>query len=101
MKKLKAAQGIELATDKPRGLDHAASGAVLAIGRIQANPDAVLLTSPQLAAKLNVPASWVREKTRRRALTRDQDPLPVVRLGKYVRFSWPAVEAWLARQSKR
>lgn len=58
----------------------------------------VLLTPEQLSAKLNVPPSWVREKTRERARIRDKDPLPVVRLGKYVRFSWPAVEAWLARQ---
>jgi hypothetical protein len=58
----------------------------------------VLLTPAELAARLAVPQSWVREKTRERARIRDNDPLPVVRLGKYVRFSWPAVEAWLARQ---
>jgi hypothetical protein len=61
-------------------------------------PVTTLLTPEQLSAKLNVPPSWVREKTRERARLRDKDPLPVVRLGKYVRFSWPAVEAWLARQ---
>jgi hypothetical protein len=59
---------------------------------------AALLTPEQLAGKLCVPPTWVREKTRERARVRDKDPLPVVRLGKYVRFSWPAVEAWLARQ---
>jgi predicted DNA-binding transcriptional regulator AlpA len=58
-----------------------------------------LLTPQQLAEKLAVPASWIREKTRRRARVRDSDPLPVVRLGKYVRFRWAEVEAWLARQS--
>jgi hypothetical protein len=58
----------------------------------------VLLTPAELAARLAVPQTWVREKTRERARQRDRDPLPVVRLGKYVRFSWPAVEAWLARQ---
>jgi hypothetical protein len=57
----------------------------------------VLLTPAELAARLAVPQSWIREKTRERARVRDADPLPVVRLGKYVRFSWPAVEAWLAR----
>lgn len=61
-------------------------------------PITTLLTPEQLSEKLNVPPSWVREKTRERARIRDKDPLPVVRLGKYVRFSWPAVEAWLARQ---
>jgi hypothetical protein len=63
-----------------------------------ASVTAALLTPLQLAERLAVPASWVREKTRERARLRDKDPLPVVRLGKYVRFSWPAVEAWLARQ---
>jgi excisionase family DNA binding protein len=60
-------------------------------------PDA-LLTPEELAARLAVPPSWIREKTRDRARQRDHDPLPVVRLGKYVRFSWAAVEAWLQRQ---
>jgi hypothetical protein len=58
----------------------------------------VLLTPAELASRLAVPPTWVREKTRERARQRDSDPLPVVRLGKYVRFSWPAVEAWLQRQ---
>jgi hypothetical protein len=58
----------------------------------------VLLTPAELAAKLSVPPSWVRAKTRTRARVRDADPLPVVRLGKYVRFNWAAVEAWLLRQ---
>jgi len=59
----------------------------------------VLLTPQQLAEKLAVPASWVREKSRERARIRDADPLPLVRLGKYVRFRWDEVEAWIARQS--
>jgi len=59
---------------------------------------AVLLTPGELAAKLNVPPSWIREKTRARGRTRDKDPLPVVRLGKYVRFRWNDIETWLARQ---
>jgi hypothetical protein len=58
----------------------------------------VLLTPAELAARLAVPQSWIREKTRERARLRDKDPLPCVRLGKYVRFSWPAVEAWIGRQ---
>jgi len=58
----------------------------------------VLLTPAELAARLAVGESWVREKTRERARLRDEDPLPCVRLGKYVRFSWAAVEAWLQRQ---
>jgi excisionase family DNA binding protein len=61
---------------------------------------AVLLTPEQLARRLSVPTSWIREKTRERARVRDEDPLPVVRLGKYTRFSWEQVEAWLKRQSQ-
>jgi excisionase family DNA binding protein len=61
---------------------------------------AALLTPQQLADRLVVPLSWIREKTRQRARTRDADPLPCVRLGKYVRFRWTDVEAWLKRQSQ-
>jgi hypothetical protein len=57
-----------------------------------------LLTPAELAARLAVPQSWVRKKCRRRALERDADPLPHKKLGKYTRFSWPEVEAWLLRQ---
>ena len=59
----------------------------------------MLEPADQLAARLAVPQTWVREKTRERAQLRDKDPLPVVRLGKYVRFNWPDIEKWLARQS--
>jgi hypothetical protein len=58
-----------------------------------------LLTPAQLAERLSVPQSWIREKTRNRARVRDADPLPVLRLGKYCRFDWSNVAAWLARQS--
>jgi hypothetical protein len=60
----------------------------------------VLLNAQQLAERLNVPVSWVREKSRERARLRDADPLPTIALGKYCRFSWPAVQAWIERQSK-
>lgn len=59
----------------------------------------VLLTPEELAARLAVPPSWIREKTRERARVRDKDPLPFVRLGKYVRFRWTDVENWIARQA--
>jgi excisionase family DNA binding protein len=63
-----------------------------------ATVDSVLLTPEELAMRLNVRPSWVREKTRERARIRDRDPLPCVRLGRYVRFRWSDVEKWLARQ---
>ena len=52
------------------------------------------------AERLSVPPSWVGEKTRARARLRDKDPLPVVRLGKYVRFVSEDVDAWVARQGR-
>ena len=64
----------------------------------QAPAMGVLLTPAELAARLAVGESWAREKIREDARVRDRDPLPCVRLGKYVRFSWAAVEAWLQRQ---
>jgi hypothetical protein len=101
MKRLKAVQATETAIVRRRGPDQFASAPAIAIGRPESDDKAVLLTSPQLAIKLNVPPSWIREKTRQRARTRDEDPLPVVRLGKYVRFDWKAVSEWLERQSTR
>jgi hypothetical protein len=62
--------------------------------------DAVLLTPHQLADRLAVPLSWVREKTRQRARERDEDPLPTIHLGKYTRFDWSEVQVWLKRQSQ-
>jgi excisionase family DNA binding protein len=70
--------------------------------RIEQRPPGMgpaLLTPEQLAEKLAVPVSWIREKTRERARVRDEDPLPFVHLGKYCRFRWSDVEAWLSRQN--
>jgi hypothetical protein len=50
-----------------------------------------LLTPAELAGRLKVPKSWVYEKTRGRS----RDPLPVMRIGKYMRFHWPDIVAWL------
>jgi excisionase family DNA binding protein len=50
-----------------------------------------ILTPDELAARLKVSRSWVYEKMR----SRSENPLPVFRIGKYVRFSWVAVSGWL------
>jgi excisionase family DNA binding protein len=47
-----------------------------------------LLTSEELALRLNVPKGWPLEQAR-------AGTIPHLRLGRYVRFSWPAVEEWL------
>ncbi len=52
-----------------------------------------ILTPGELAGRLKVPKTWVYEKTRSRSL----DSLPFFRVGKYLRFYWPNVVAWLER----
>jgi predicted DNA-binding transcriptional regulator AlpA len=54
------------------------------------NP-ADILTVPELAARLKVRPTWVYEHLRERG----ENPLPTIRVGKYLRFSWPVVCAWL------
>jgi hypothetical protein len=55
-----------------------------------------VLDATQLAERWHVPVSWVREQTRSRAA----DPLPCVRLGRYVRFEWesPKLTAWWGKR---
>ena len=57
-----------------------------------------LLTVEELASRLRVPPSWIREQTRSRNL--QGDPLPHLRLGRYIRFQWESAElrAWLRRR---
>lgn len=62
-------------------------------GRAATLDPAGILTPEELAGRLKVPKSWVYEKTRSRSL----DPLPSIRLGKYLRFYWPDVVSWMAR----
>ena len=52
-----------------------------------------LMTVPELAAFLNVPVSWVYERTRRRGAER----VPHIKLGKYLRFSLPEIIVWLRK----
>ncbi len=54
-----------------------------------------LLTPEELAQRLKVPKSWIFEQTRERSKVRNARPLPVIRMGKYLRFSWRAVSDWL------
>ena len=47
-----------------------------------------LLDAREVAERLNVPVSWVRESTRSGAM-------PHLRLGRYVRYELGEVETWL------
>jgi len=54
------------------------------------------IDSRELARRLTVPTSWIRDQVR----ARSEDPLPHVHLGKYVRFLWgsPELELWIRRR---
>ena len=53
------------------------------------------IDSRELARRLTVPQSWIRDQVR----ARSQDPIPHVNFGKYVRFLWgsSALEFWIQR----
>jgi excisionase family DNA binding protein len=50
-----------------------------------------LLTAKEVGERLSVPETWVRQESR-------EGRMPCLRLGRYVRFDWPAVVEWLAEQ---
>jgi hypothetical protein len=56
------------------------------------------IDSAQLAARLQIPESWVRNHTRAR--TPKEERIPCVRFGRYVRFEWgsPQLEEWIAKK---
>lgn len=54
-----------------------------------------ILTVEELAKRLKVPVSWVYEKQR----ARYSNPLPTLKIGRYLRFDWAQVSAWLQSTS--
>jgi hypothetical protein len=50
-----------------------------------------ILTPEQLAERLQVAVSWVYKSCAKQGANH----LPVLRCGRYLRFSWPEVCAWL------
>ena len=58
-----------------------------------------LIDSRELASRLRVPESWVRNRTR--GCTPASERIPCIRLGKYVRFCWHSAELqdWIGKQS--
>jgi predicted DNA-binding transcriptional regulator AlpA len=57
---------------------------------------AQILTLEELAQRLKVSERWVYEKSRKRC----QNPLPTIRIGRYLRFDWISVSAWLRQQER-
>lgn len=49
----------------------------------------------ELATKLNVPKSWIYSQTRRKG----EGTIPVLRIGKYLRFNYQEVMEWLRQNS--
>jgi len=54
-----------------------------------------LITVKELSRKLNVPVSWIYQRTRL-----GQQAIPHVKLGKYVRFNWQEVMEFLENNSE-
>jgi predicted DNA-binding transcriptional regulator AlpA len=52
-----------------------------------------ILTPKQLSKRLQLPISWIYEKSRKGG--KHGNPLPVLRCGRYLRFSWSDVCAWV------
>jgi excisionase family DNA binding protein len=50
-----------------------------------------LLTAAEVAERLSVPETWVRQQTR-------AGRMPCLELGRYRRYEWQAVADWLAEQ---
>lgn len=55
----------------------------------EARSSAKLLDAGQVATLLGVSKAWVYAASRRGAI-------PVVRLGRYRRYHWPSIEAWIS-----
>jgi excisionase family DNA binding protein len=68
--------------------------AEVVIAKLKDNQNAVLVDIDGLAEYLNVPKSWVYEKTR----DKNKGSIPRVKVGKYVRFNIHDVLEWLKRQ---
>lgn len=58
-------------------------------------PPIDIIDSKELAQRWRLPESWVRDRVR----VRSDDPLPHVKVGRYVRFEWgsPELVEWWAR----
>jgi hypothetical protein len=54
-------------------------------------PDISCANDKQLAERLQVPLSWVYKKS----AVRGPQAIPILRCGRYLRFCWPDVCAWL------
>jgi len=68
------------------------------MSRTGGNDGPELIDSAELAARWRVPESWIRNHTRSR--TPQDERIPCIRLGRYVRFEWasPRLQQWLDKK---
>ena len=57
-----------------------------------------LLTAEEVAAKLRVKVSFVKDRTRKNC--REEDKIPCIRLGRWVRFNESEIDAWIQNGCK-
>ena len=57
-----------------------------------------MIDGPTLAGRWHVSPSWVKKST-----VSPEDPLPHIKLGRYVRFLWdsPELNLWLSRRYRK
>jgi hypothetical protein len=82
----------------PNGPSDFREFAQMILGRTDMNQAQIeVIDSTELAKRLNVPETWVRSWTNAK---RTSDPIPHLRLGRYIRFPWGSSELreWLNRQ---
>jgi len=60
------------------------------------NENLKLLTIDELAQLLKVQTSWIY----RRTMETGPGAIPRIKMGRYLRFEWEAVEAWLRSLNK-
>jgi excisionase family DNA binding protein len=63
------------------------------VPRAPGSTDARYLTAEEVAVRLGVQPSWVNKAAR-------ADRIPHVCVGRYRRFRWSDIEAWLERQQR-
>jgi hypothetical protein len=79
------------------------SGHILEMSRKSSFKDSVeIIDAPELARRLQVPASWVRQRATSPRFVSEQR-IPHIRFGRYVRFLWgsPELATWIEGCTER
>lgn len=65
-------------------------------------PNIEIIDAPELARRLQVPVSWVRQRATSPRFLSEQR-IPHIRFGRYIRFRWGSVELieWLEKCSEQ